>query len=200
MRYLVISDIHDNLKNLVHALEIARKHNVSKIFFCGDLVSPFVISVIKERLWNDVEFIGVWGNNEGDRDTILMKAQGLTYGKSILLKTFNRLRFLIVHGFEDIGTTEHVIKSLLKSNDYDIILYGHTHRAKVFALNKTKGSIEEYDVLKELKRKDKVDLVFDTRRVSLAINSGELCGYLTGVSTIVIIDVEGEAMIHYIKL
>ncbi|MEO2068814.1 MAG: metallophosphoesterase family protein [Desulfurobacteriaceae bacterium] len=51
------------------------------------------------------------------------------------------------------------VDSLAKSGDFDYILYGHTHELSTKVLNGCQ-----------------------------IINSGELCGYLTGKSTFVILD------------
>lgn len=59
------------------------------------------------------------------------------------------------------GPDPLVIKSLAKSGEFDIIATGHTHDHKIETINNT-----------------------------LVINPGELCGYLTGKATLVIVDLE----------
>jgi len=59
------------------------------------------------------------------------------------------------------GPDPLVIKSLAKSGEFDIICTGHTHNHKIMKINKT-----------------------------LVINPGELCGYLTGKATLIIVDLE----------
>lgn len=59
------------------------------------------------------------------------------------------------------GPDPLVIKSLAKSGEFDIICTGHTHDHNIKKINNT-----------------------------LVINPGELCGYLTGKATFVIVDLE----------
>jgi len=59
------------------------------------------------------------------------------------------------------GPDPLVIKSLAKSGEFDIIATGHTHDHKIETINNT-----------------------------LVINPGELCGYLTGKATFVIVDLD----------
>ncbi|MEM2218261.1 MAG: metallophosphoesterase family protein, partial [Thermofilaceae archaeon] len=53
------------------------------------------------------------------------------------------------------------VESLAKSGDYNVIVYGHTHELDVRRMGKV-----------------------------LIINPGEVCGYLSGISTAVIFDPE----------
>ena len=55
----------------------------------------------------------------------------------------------------------HCLESLAKSGDFDIIIYGHTHNIDVRTVGHT-----------------------------LIVNPGECCGYLTGHSTVAIVDTE----------
>ena len=57
------------------------------------------------------------------------------------------------------GHEEGLLRSLINVNSYDMIVYGHTHEAKTHRKGKT-----------------------------LVINPGEVCGYLTGKSTIALLD------------
>ncbi len=59
------------------------------------------------------------------------------------------------------GPDPLVIKSLAKSGEFDIVCTGHTHDHNIKKINNT-----------------------------LVINPGELCGYLTGKATFVIVDLE----------
>jgi hypothetical protein len=59
------------------------------------------------------------------------------------------------------GEDEDAVEALAKSGVYDIVIYGHWHKV----VNKLIGN-------------------------TLLINPGELCGYLTGKSTLAIVDLE----------
>ena len=71
------------------------------------------------------------------------------------------VRIALLHGGEPgivLGPSE-LLKSLLSSECYDVIVHGHVHDSKVEQKGKT-----------------------------LIINPGEVCGYLTGKSSIALLD------------
>lgn len=59
------------------------------------------------------------------------------------------------------GEDEELLNSLLSTRSYDVIVYGHTHRSKI---QKVEGT--------------------------LAVNPGEVCGYLSGKATAAILETE----------
>ena len=121
----------------------------SLVIHAGDYIAPFTFSDF-EKL--DSEFIGVYGNNDGERD-----------GLSVKYSVFGSLheppyefdhsgkRFVVMH-------EPDFLDENLGRNDVDVIIYGHTH---------------------------KIDI-----RIAkpLVINPGECGAWLTGRSTIVILD------------
>jgi putative phosphoesterase len=61
MRIGLISDSHDHLPNLRHALRELTGRGVKTVFHCGDLISPFVT---RELGHFDGEVHTVFGNND----------------------------------------------------------------------------------------------------------------------------------------
>jgi len=59
------------------------------------------------------------------------------------------------------GHEEELLRSLIGADSYDIVVHGHMHEAKSYRKGKT-----------------------------LVINPGEVCGYLTGKSTVAVLDTE----------
>ncbi len=59
------------------------------------------------------------------------------------------------------GDEEELSRSLVKAQSFDVVVYGHTHEVKTYRKGKT-----------------------------LVINPGETCGYLTGKSTIALLNTE----------
>lgn len=59
------------------------------------------------------------------------------------------------------GHEEELLKALINSQNFSIVAYGHTHRAE----NRKEGK-------------------------TLVVNPGEVCGYITGKSTIALLDTE----------
>ncbi|MEM3694903.1 MAG: metallophosphoesterase [Candidatus Bathyarchaeia archaeon] len=65
------------------------------------------------------------------------------------------------------GTEDELLKALINSESLDVVVHGHTHKAEAYRKGKT-----------------------------LVINPGEACGYLTGKSTIALLEtVKREAKI-----
>lgn len=58
------------------------------------------------------------------------------------------------------GTQEHIVDSLLRCGSYDVVIRGHNHHAEI------------------------VD------GPTLLVNPGEVCGYLTGLQTVALLDLE----------
>ncbi len=152
----IISDTHDCLPLIDTATKKLEEEEVELVLHCGDYVSPFVIPRFKS--FKD-RFIGVFGNNDGDHE--FLKRRFIEFGLEIRglfaeLK-IDGLRIALLHGGESGGPpgASELLKSIVDTQCYDIVVHGHTHEAKTY-------------------RKDK----------TLIINPGEVCGYLTGKSTI----------------
>ncbi len=159
MKIAVMSDSHDHKTNILRAVKVINGRKIDALIHCGDYVSPFVKKWF-EKLDDSIKknFYGVFGNNDGERlflkknlkgvcNIIGMEINKVIFGKKIFAAHMPSLK---------------TVKALVKSNEYDIILFGHTHN--IFKKKYENGV--------------------------LALNPGELCGYLTGRSTFAIIDTE----------
>jgi putative phosphoesterase len=155
----VISDTHDNKKNILKAVNIINRKKVEALIHCGDFCSPFVKiwfdelnSIIKEN------FYGVFGNNDGDHVFLrqnLGKICKLVENGYELIKEFDGKLVYASH-----MPKKDTIEALVDSGKFDIVLSGHTH-----------------SVVNE-KHENGV----------LNLNPGECCGYLTGNGTFAIIN------------
>ncbi|MEM1766504.1 MAG: metallophosphoesterase family protein, partial [Candidatus Bathyarchaeia archaeon] len=65
-------------------------------------------------------------------------------------------KIVLLHGHED-----ELLKALINSQSFSVVVHGHTHKAEIYRKGKT-----------------------------LIINPGEVCGYLTGNSTVAILDTD----------
>jgi putative phosphoesterase len=152
----LMSDTHDNLPLVEKAVRKLNEEKVRLVLHAGDYVAPFVIPRLSGLR---VKLIGVFGNNDGD--------------KELLKKRFNENPMLEIHGnFASVkvdeirvallhGSEEELLKALIESEAFDVVVYGHTHKAEVYRKGKT-----------------------------LIVNPGEVCGYLTGKATIALLDTE----------
>jgi putative phosphoesterase len=151
----LIADTHDYLPMVDKAIKKLNDEDVGLVLHAGDYVAPFVIPRFKAL---KAKLIGVFGNNDGDRE--------------LLRKRFNENNFDIRGNFAEVsvdsvkiallhGSDEELLKSLINSESFNIIVHGHTHKAEVYSKGKT-----------------------------LIVNPGEACGYLTGKSTIAVLNTE----------
>jgi putative phosphoesterase len=150
----VISDTHDNLPIIEKAVRRFNEENVELVLHAGDYVAPFVIPKFKEL---KAEFIGVFGNNDGDHE--LLKKRFSENKKLELRGNFAEvkvgdLKIALLHGSE-----EELLKALIETEFFDVIIHGHSHNPENYKKGKT-----------------------------LVVNPGEACGYLSGKSTIAVVD------------
>ncbi len=159
MKIAVISDTHDHKDNIIKAVSIMNERDVEALIHCGDIVSPFV------KRWFDglndnikSNFFGVFGNNDGEK-IHLRRVLG-----QICQFAENGLEFVLELDGKKIFVSHYpkpeTIKALAESNNFDMILTGHTHEL----VNKEMGN------------------------GVLILNPGEVCGYLTGKATFAIVD------------
>ena len=152
----VIADTHDNLPLVDRAITKLNEENVELVLHAGDYVAPFVIPKF-EKL--NAELIGVFGNNDGDRALLKKRFdeyEGLQIRGNFAEILVDGLEIALIHGNE-----EELLKALINSESFDVIVHGHTHKTEIHRKGKT-----------------------------LIVNPGEVCGYLTGKSTIALLDTD----------
>ena len=150
----IMSDTHDNLPKTKEAVARLNDEGVELVLHAGDFIAPFVIGVLKNL---NAEMVGVFGNNDGDRDMLVKKCS--EHPHLSIRGTFSRIHaggmtIGLLH-----GSNLDLLDTLLSSGAFDLVVYGHTHRADVHMQGRT-----------------------------LAVNPGEVCGYLSGTSTIALAD------------
>lgn len=147
----VISDSHDNLTNLDKALGILQARKVEHILHAGDYVSPFTARVLKKFTGG---FTGIFGNNDGEKLFLRKMFDDKIHPQPYILTLRDR-KIVMMH--------EHdLVDALADSGHFDLVVYGHTHKAVLKKVNKT-----------------------------LVVNPGELGGWLYGTSSFAVVDLEG---------
>lgn len=164
MQIGIISDSHDNVPLVTRAINILIDNGVDEIIHLGDIISPFIPRFIKKELDNrgvSIRITSVLGNNDGDIYMLskLFNEYGWRLLSSPCIVEYENKRFYLMHGYGSIDFTEKLAKTVFENLDVDAVLYGHTHK-----------------------------LVIERRSGKLLLNPGELCGYLTGRSTIAVLD------------
>lgn len=154
----LIADTHDCLPMVDKAIKKMNDEGVGLVLHAGDYVAPFVIPRFKEL---KARLIGVFGNNDGDRELLkrrFSEHEGLEIRGNFTEIVVDSVNIALLHGSE-----EELLKALIKSESFNVIVHGHTHKAEICKKGKT-----------------------------LVINPGEVCGYLTGKATVAILDTESR--------
>jgi putative phosphoesterase len=121
----IIADSHDNLPKLKKAIALFNEKGVSLVLHAGDYISPFSVNMIENNL--KCEYLGVFGNNDGERNGLADKSKGKINGETLELEKFNRKIFL-AHDLTKVNTD---------LSKYDIAIYGHTHDVSIEKRNQT---------------------------------------------------------------
>jgi putative phosphoesterase len=136
MKIGIMSDIHDNITNLLKALAVFKRERVTQVFFCGDLNSHFTVDYFEDF---KIPVRAIFGNNEGDKIGILRtitekkldfqyaSKQGLMWDLSLDGK-----RIGVYHGHQ-----KEILENLLDSDNFDIFLSGHNHIYQIKKIKKT---------------------------------------------------------------
>jgi hypothetical protein len=114
----VMADTHDNIPLVRTALEAFRNHDVDHIIHAGDYVAPFTMEVL---LAPDIPFIGVLGNNDGEKGGLTSMCSSL-YEPPHIFKLGGR-EIVLVHREEDVPED--------RARDADVVIFGHTHEAGI---------------------------------------------------------------------
>jgi hypothetical protein len=122
MKYMIISDIHGVLHNLNQVIDIYHSEKCKKLLFLGDIPS-YSLDKDEQAVINKLnelsnEIIAVAGNCDDNINNLLFN---IPITNEIILN--NKKIFMIHH---NIYPNEYFL-----NKDYDIILYGHSHVAKI---------------------------------------------------------------------
>ncbi|MEM3874217.1 MAG: metallophosphoesterase [Candidatus Bathyarchaeia archaeon] len=152
----LMADTHDNLPMVEKAIKKLNEQKVEMVLHAGDYVAPFVIPKFRDL---KARLIGVFGNNDGDRELLKKRFSenaNLEIRGNFAEINIGKVKIALLHGSDD-----ELLRALIKGGGFDILVHGHTHKAEVYKSGKT-----------------------------LVVNPGEVCGYLTGKSTIALLDME----------
>jgi putative phosphoesterase len=149
----LMSDTHDNIQGTKDALKIFRDRGVELVLHAGDMIGS----------GNCYTFEGcgmpiklVYGNNDGDREGLMRdfeRVGGEYLGDFGEIEAGGR-KIAMLH-----GTQDSLVKAVVASQIYDVVVRGHNHRLEVRPMGRT-----------------------------LLVNPGEIWGHFTGLSSIAILD------------
>lgn len=149
----IISDTHDRLPLIVEAVERLNAEGVSLVLHCGDYCAPFAMKSLNKL---NARMIGVYGNNDAEKE--LLKEIALKAGNEVkggfAKLSVDGWRVALLHGEDG-----DLLSSLIECGYFDLVAYGHTHKAEVRKVGRT-----------------------------LVVNPGEACGYLTNEPSLALLD------------
>ena len=147
----IMADSHDNMPAIKKAVDIFNKQHVDMVIHAGDLVAPFTARELKKVT---CPLIITFGNNDGEVLGLSRIFEGQIFQPPHQIMVHEK-KVLILHD-------PIIIDDLMQNTNFDVIIYGHLHKADV--------------------RKGK----------PLIINPGECGGWLYGKSTIALWHVETD--------
>jgi putative phosphoesterase len=120
MRIGIMSDTHDNMPQIKKAVRLFNERGVVHVIHAGDFTSPFTFRVLKDL---QCAFTGIFGNNDGDKLLLHRMSEGRIFNQPHIFELDGK-RIVVIH--------EHQIaEALADSGHYDLVIYGHTHKAEV---------------------------------------------------------------------
>jgi len=127
-----VSDSHDNLTQIDKAVQLLNNKKVGLVLHAGDYTSPFTIAHFKKLNCN---FIGVFGNNDGDHPLLIKRFQETN--NCIIRGQFTQIsvenyRIGLLHGDEI-----ELLNTLIDSCYFNAVIHGHSHNSGIEQKGKT---------------------------------------------------------------
>ncbi|MFI5316583.1 MAG: YfcE family phosphodiesterase [Myxococcota bacterium] len=129
MRIGVISDTHDNARNVARIVEVLRAARVERVIHTGDITRAATLRMLGELA---VPVFGVFGNNDRERAALSEVAAelGFELAEPPLELHWVGRRITVVH--------DRAAHPELALGARDVLLHGHDHR---FALERIDGTL-----------------------------------------------------------
>jgi len=118
MRIGVVSDTHNNLKNVAKIVELFNAADVDHVIHTGDITQAKTISVFAQL---NAPMSGVFGNNDQERDTLeaAIVEHGFDFHEPPFTPIWAGRKLIVVH--DPLEFEGHL------SQDHELALHGHTH-------------------------------------------------------------------------
>ena len=123
-----MSDSHDRMTMIRSAVVLFKQNAVEMIIHAGDFISPITFNYMKDI---DVPFIGVFGNNDGEKSFLKKRFENIGELHERCFKgEIAGKKFVVLH-------ENDLVDSIAKSGDYDVVIYGHTHEIDIRKIGNT---------------------------------------------------------------
>ena len=117
----VVSDTHNNIKNIDKIIGLFNERKVDLVVHTGDIASSIALDRF-ERL--NCNLIGVFGNNDRNERGLqeIIKKNNFKFKEPPFSLTIDHKNIVIFH------EPDYVDNYLLRHLKVDLVLHGHTHR------------------------------------------------------------------------
>jgi putative phosphoesterase len=128
MRIGVISDTHNNIRNVTRIVELLNGASVQRVVHTGDITQAKTLEVLAHL---DAPLHGVYGNNDLERDSLESAAAhfGFALCDPPLTLPWADRRLLVVHDPLDLEPS--LPQAQANGQAPDLILHGHDHRYRL---------------------------------------------------------------------
>ena len=123
MRIGIVSDTHNNLKNVKRIVELFNENNVDRVIHTGDISQAKTIDVLADL---NAPVYGVFGNNDQGELIALTDAvnkHGFHFIQPPLVLSWANKQIVVVH--------DPLELAMIDPGGFDVILHGHTHRQTI---------------------------------------------------------------------
>ncbi|MYF99100.1 metallophosphoesterase [Candidatus Poribacteria bacterium] len=122
MKLGVMSDSHDNVPNIIRAVEVFNDIGVDLVVHAGDFIAPFTLDPLVDL---NCRVVGVFGNNDGERVVLAKKFEQIGEVHPNLASTSLGDTTIAVMHYPELAIP------IAKSGEFDIVVYGHTHKIDI---------------------------------------------------------------------
>jgi len=135
MKVCILSDSHDHIPLLDHAVEQALGLGAEAVLHCGDVVAPSTLNCLQKY---GLPVHVIHGNNSGDlfamsrlcnKPGSIFHFQGMDAGLELHGK-----RIFLVH-------YPHYARAMACTGDWDLVCCGHSHQVNIEKLQSCKGEL-----------------------------------------------------------
>ncbi|MEM7096842.1 MAG: YfcE family phosphodiesterase [Pseudomonadota bacterium] len=122
MRIGIVSDTHNNLKNVAKIVELFNQAGVDQVVHTGDVTQAKTIDVFGDLT---MPMFGVYGNNDEERDTLdaAIAAHGFEFFEPPYQLDLAGRSIIVVHDPLEFEGALH--------QGHELALHGHTHRYRL---------------------------------------------------------------------
>lgn len=119
MKIGVVSDTHNNLKNVRKIVELFNANRVERVIHTGDISQAKTLDALAAL---DAPLWGVFGNNDQERDSLLSGCikHGFQFQDPPLVLDWHNRQIIVVHDPLEFDGHLHP--------HHELALHGHTHR------------------------------------------------------------------------